>query len=314
MSGVQDFEETFSISAVERETGLSKDTLRVWERRYAFPQPLRDRNGDRLYPFSQVQSLRVIKRLIDAGQRPGTAVPQVCAGFDKSAQRARQGPQATDRLESREAEHLMRAIKSHQVSELREVLEEALLRSGLQRFVTEIAVPLSIEVGEAWLCGEMAIFEEHLYTQTLQTLLHNAIARAIVPSRPPKVVLATGPNERHGLGLLMAEAVLTAEAVECVPLGTDLPVLEIARAAHAHQADVVALSFSAASPANRLLGVTTDLRKALPEHAQMWVGGAGAGRIKRQFDNVVILSSLEQLLKQVSLWRNATEPRALHVA
>jgi len=32
----------YNISAVERDTGLSKDTLRVWERRYGFPKPLRD--------------------------------------------------------------------------------------------------------------------------------------------------------------------------------------------------------------------------------------------------------------------------------
>lgn len=28
-----------SIAAVERDTGLTKDTLRVWERRYGFPTP-----------------------------------------------------------------------------------------------------------------------------------------------------------------------------------------------------------------------------------------------------------------------------------
>ena len=33
-----------SIAAVERDTGLSKDTLRVWERRYGFPSPGRDAN------------------------------------------------------------------------------------------------------------------------------------------------------------------------------------------------------------------------------------------------------------------------------
>jgi hypothetical protein len=33
------------IASVERETGLSKDTLRVWERRYGFPTPERDANG-----------------------------------------------------------------------------------------------------------------------------------------------------------------------------------------------------------------------------------------------------------------------------
>ena len=60
-----------SIAAVERDTGLSKDVLRVWERRYGFPVPERDPNGERLYPLSQVERLRTIKRLMDAGHRPG---------------------------------------------------------------------------------------------------------------------------------------------------------------------------------------------------------------------------------------------------
>src|SRR5512135_1079870 len=59
------------IAAVERDTGLSKDTLRVWERRYGFPQPLRDANGERVYPQAQVDKLRLVKRLMDQGYRPG---------------------------------------------------------------------------------------------------------------------------------------------------------------------------------------------------------------------------------------------------
>ena len=54
-----------TISAVERDTGLGKDTLRVWERRYAFPQPIRDAKGERLYTPEQVERLRLIKRLMD---------------------------------------------------------------------------------------------------------------------------------------------------------------------------------------------------------------------------------------------------------
>ena len=54
-----------SIAAVERETGLAKDTLRVWEKRYGFPAPLRDAAGDRLYPSAQVVQLKLIRRLSD---------------------------------------------------------------------------------------------------------------------------------------------------------------------------------------------------------------------------------------------------------
>src|SRR6478735_10199295 len=61
----------FTIAAVERDVGLSKDVLRVWERRYGFPVPNRDAHGERLYPAAQVLRLRLIKRLMDLGHRPG---------------------------------------------------------------------------------------------------------------------------------------------------------------------------------------------------------------------------------------------------
>ena len=32
----------FDIATVEREIGIGKDTLRVWEKRYGFPVPVRD--------------------------------------------------------------------------------------------------------------------------------------------------------------------------------------------------------------------------------------------------------------------------------
>src|SRR6266571_6931510 len=60
-----------NISAVERETGLSKDVLRMWERRYGFPDPGRDGNAERQYPPYQIAKLRAIKRLMDTGMRPG---------------------------------------------------------------------------------------------------------------------------------------------------------------------------------------------------------------------------------------------------
>jgi DNA-binding transcriptional MerR regulator len=60
-----------NISAVERETGLSKDVLRMWERRYGFPRPARDDNGERQYTLAETAKLRAVKRLMDIGVRAG---------------------------------------------------------------------------------------------------------------------------------------------------------------------------------------------------------------------------------------------------
>src|SRR5690606_18335943 len=68
---VKEIDRLLSIAAVEREVGLSKDVLRVWERRYGFPVPHRDARGERSYPADQVARLALIKRLMDRGLRPG---------------------------------------------------------------------------------------------------------------------------------------------------------------------------------------------------------------------------------------------------
>ena len=63
-----------SIAAVEHETGLAKDTLRIWEKRYGFPSPLRDPAGDRRYSSAQLRQLKLIRRLLGTGLRPGRVV------------------------------------------------------------------------------------------------------------------------------------------------------------------------------------------------------------------------------------------------
>ena len=53
------------IAEVERETGLGKDTLRVWERRYGFPTPSRDPQGERLYDEAMIDIPAFLRRQAD---------------------------------------------------------------------------------------------------------------------------------------------------------------------------------------------------------------------------------------------------------
>ncbi|MEN9760164.1 MAG: hypothetical protein RL676_1315, partial [Pseudomonadota bacterium] len=156
-----------SISAVERDTGLSKDTLRVWERRYVFPSPLRDAFGERIYPLEQVDRLRVIRRLMDIGHRPGKIIGLDIAELQALADTST-GSLAGNRSDASMDIHpdvtqLVALTKSHDIEELRRQLGQRLLRLGLARFVTELVAPLTQSIGDAWSRGQMEIYEEHLY-------------------------------------------------------------------------------------------------------------------------------------------------------
>ena len=39
----------FAIGTVERDTGIGRDRLRIWERRYGFPVPERNEKGETVY-------------------------------------------------------------------------------------------------------------------------------------------------------------------------------------------------------------------------------------------------------------------------
>ena len=63
--------DSHTISDVSRIAGIPKDLLRMWERRYNYPKPDRDNNGDRIYSNEQLDKLIAIRQLVDQGKRPG---------------------------------------------------------------------------------------------------------------------------------------------------------------------------------------------------------------------------------------------------
>ena len=87
---------------------------------------------------------------------------------------------------------------------------------------------------DAWMRGELHVFEEHLYSEQLQVALRTAINA--FPRQPgtPRVLLTTLPGEQHGLGLLMVEALLVPEGAQCISLGVQTPIEDIRRAARRH--------------------------------------------------------------------------------
>ena len=303
-----------SIAAVERETGLGKDTLRVWERRYGFPTPTRDSSGDRLYGVDQVQQLKLIGRLLDSGLRPGKVV-----GLDQAALQAlltQQVPVSVANLSktninSAAADPLMgellHAIGAHDPRALRHSLSHAQLRMGLAPFVTDLVAPLTTAVGEAWAQGRFEIFEEHLYTEVITGVLRHAIASLAPQPVPqgPRVLLTTVPQEQHSLGLLMAEALLALEGCTCVSLGTQTPLTDIAQAALAHSADVVALSFSNLHKAAMVQTSLRELRAQLPAATALWVGGACTALYQWPLAGVSAVPHLSGLQPLVAQWRQA---------
>jgi MerR family transcriptional regulator, light-induced transcriptional regulator len=298
---MEDVETRLNISAVERETGLSKDVLRIWERRYGFPRPARDENAERQYAADEVAKLRAIKRLMDTGLRPGKLIRQSLDELSALAEK-RVHPRRETLAPAMERD-VLTLLRAHDAAGLRVTLASLLLRHGVQRFVVETVAPLNRAVGEAWMRGELQVFEEHLYTEQLQLALRGAINAFPRPPGVPRVLLTTVPGEQHGIGLLMVEALLSPEGVYCISLGTQTPLEDIRRAALAHKVHVVALSFSMAFPLRQVGDAIATLRRQLPPAVALWAGGEMTRRVRKSLPGVQIIPDVADALSALKSWR-----------
>ena len=306
----------WSIAEVERDTGIGKDTLRVWERRYGFPQPLRDSVGERLYPLEQVHKLRLIKRLMDANHRPGKIVAKTIEQLQDLldamslakgalASAADAAPQVTA-LDANAP--WLRWLAEDRSDLVKQALRQHIIKQGLGSTVEDLVAPLCVYVGEAWMKGELSIYQEHLFSATLQQVLREAIA-SVEASDPaidhhPRVLLATTPGEHHSLGLLMAECYFALESCARFELGASTPVVEILQAIEHMRIDVLALSFSAYASRNDVIASLQQLVDGVPVGVEVWVGGSASALHGRSIpDGVTVIGKARDVATQVQAWR-----------
>ena len=75
---------SISPSEIVRETGFGKGQLRKWRQRYGFPLLESMVYGNSAYSRQTVAKLLLIKRLLEAGFRPGQVVGMATLGLKKS--------------------------------------------------------------------------------------------------------------------------------------------------------------------------------------------------------------------------------------
>jgi DNA-binding transcriptional MerR regulator len=282
----------YSIGVVERDTGIGRDTLRVWERRYGFPEPVRSEKGERKYSEKQLRQLQRIRRLLDQGMRPGKLLPLGEEGLDE-LEASLQSEQPVQ-LEQAVSE-LIEAIHSADAELLESLLQRQYQQQGMQGFILKTVVPLLNTVGELWARGKLQIFQEHFLSQQLIRFLNTEIAKLQRHARKPRVLLATLPGEEHTLGLLMVAAMLSSHGVSTINIGAEVPMDQIGHAVEQFNVDIVGVTFSGAYQYKNIRPHLIELRELIADDIEIWTGGEGVRRLRKLPVGITKFSTLEKL-------------------
>jgi methanogenic corrinoid protein MtbC1 len=289
-----DAEARYSIRIASRLTAIELDTLRVWERRYGFPRPSRTSGGARVYSEADVEALKLIRRALGLGYRPGDVVGKSSEELGQlilvASQAPSRGTRPTPTIDS-----LLQALGRDDVATLRAGLRQAAADLGPKPFVVRVAQPLSVRVGELWSQGALEVRHEHLLTECLSAQLTLLASTHEIAVHAPRVLLATLPNERHGLGLEMIEVYLGSSQASPLRIGVDTPPEQIAEAARGLGADAVGLLVTQASDLKASAKQIRWLLAELPRKVAIWIGGGGAPELGLVHDALRVIVTWRDL-------------------
>ena len=283
------------IREVVRITGLRREQLYMWQRRYGFPAPLRDPFGDRVYPPDQVARLRLIKQLLSEGWRAGAVVPLADTALQSMLGLTVEEPMPLPA----EIEAAVRLLSTHRTAELQQHLSKLLASQGLRKFLEQTLIPLNEAVHERVVRGEMQTFQELRFADLAQRLLRD-VRGLVRPSREARnVLLATPPNDPNQLGLSILELLLHTEGVNSVTLGAGVPAQEIAGAAKAYGAALVLLLFDRGISGKIAGQEIRSLRGALPPDMPLIVSGRAVNLLAKAIDNTHAAADFNSVLARM---------------
>ncbi len=258
--------------------------IRVWEKRYGVVQPVRAVNNRRLYTEQDVERLRLLHELTQAGYGIGQIAHAPTAELKKLLRQSGRGAAPVPRTGQKSAENAtadlmtvaVRATERLDTADLRDVLDRAAVQLGSPAMLQKFVAPLATEIGERWRKGELNIAHEHFATGMITEFLTNFARPYPARKSALHLVLATPTGQLHELGAIVAAAAARSHGWRTTYLGSSLPIEEFVGAAHRLEARAVALSIVFPPDDEALTADLLKLPRLLPKNCAVLVGGRSA--------------------------------------
>lgn len=265
----------YNLKAALKETGLSADTLRAWERRYGLPAPQRTEGGHRLYSEYDIAMLKWLMARQNDGLSISRAVElwkeQVAQGKDPLAQppasravitpgmlqQAIYLPPETG-LDALRAQWLAACLNYNETA-AEQTLNQAFSLYPIEQVCIDLLARGLTEIGWLWYENRASVQQEHFASNLAMRRLDALISASPAAGRPHTLVVGCPPDEWHNFSSLLLTLFLRRRGLHVIYLGANVPANRFEETLAAIQPDLIILSAQHLTSAASLAQAATVL-------------------------------------------------------
>jgi DNA-binding transcriptional MerR regulator len=215
---------TYSISDLERLTGVQTHTIRIWERRYNALVPMRSAGNTRFYDDNQLRRLLNIVSL----SKSGLKISHVC-GLTEEAMNLLLEKEVTQSVSPIEKfEYYISQLLSFGLSydefQFDELINKAITEFGLKDTYINIMYPILVRLGLMWRSDNICPAQEHFMSNIIRHKISAASEQVVLKQETGATwVLFLPEEDDHDIGLLFANFLLKSAGHKVI-LGSKVPV------------------------------------------------------------------------------------------
>lgn len=288
----------FSISQLEKFSGIKAHTIRMWEQRYNALTPKRSEGNTRYYDNEQ---LRRLLNIVSISNRD-FKVSELCTMPDK--QLFKLVRELKNETENRTDEYfvsqLIAAGMAFDEIHFDKIFSHCLLIYGMKDTYLKVIYPVLVRTGLMWACNDLPPANEHFISNLIRQKLFTAID-SIPPSKNSQNawLLFLPENEFHEIGLLLSYYLIRLYGRKAIYLGSNVPLrsfINLGKEISFHNI----LSFLVHNDSNKEIQENiNDLSKNFPGKKIYLAGDQKViSKVKKE-NNITFLSSVEDLEQQL---------------
>ena len=213
---------SYSITDLEKITGIKAHTIRIWEKRYKVFNQKRTATNIRCYTDDDLKRLMNISLLNRYGLRISNIVTMSQEELNQKVIDITENTSSHNMI----IEQMIVAMMEFNEDKFEKVLTSALIKSNFEQTVTNVIYPFLERIGILWLVGTITPAQEHFIVNLIRRKMIAAIDGLMeTPVKDAKKFLLFLPaGEFHELSLLFYWYNLKKMGHKVIYLGQSLPV------------------------------------------------------------------------------------------
>ncbi|WP_299777235.1 MerR family transcriptional regulator [uncultured Formosa sp.] len=209
----------YTMTQIVSLTGIKSHTLRKWESRYNFLEPLRTDTNIRYYTDEQLKKLLNIGILTRNGFRISKIDGMTDTEIHDQVSHILLEGSAEDEITA-----LILSIMTLNEDEFDKTVNAEILKTGIISTITGLIYPFLAQVGVLWGVNKVMPAQEHFISNLIRQKIFTAIELLPKPlPDAPRAVLFLPENENHEIGLLLASFIAQKIGWRVYYLGQNVP-------------------------------------------------------------------------------------------